>query len=57
LAYGSVEAVVQESKIDPPLKTFVGVLRVRAETKGATSTRRLHKIVSFFKKDINTEKM
>jgi hypothetical protein len=54
LTYGSPAAVVQVILIVPPMTTFVGVLRVRAEAKGATSTRRLRRIVSFLK--INQDK-
>jgi len=43
---GSPADVVQVIVMVPPMKTFVGVLRERAEAKGATSTRRLMNLVS-----------
>jgi len=42
----SLESVVQVIFKVPPLVTPVGVLMVRAETKGATSTRRLVNLVN-----------
>lgn len=50
MTYGSPEVVAQEKLNISPLITPVGVLILRAETKEATSMRRIRlcKIVSFF---------
>jgi len=42
----SLASVVQLILTVPPLVTLVGVSMVRAETKGATSTRRLINLVN-----------
>jgi len=41
----SLASAVQVTTIVPPLLTFVGVPRVRAEAKGAARTRRLINLV------------
>jgi len=50
LTYGSPVADVHLIVKTPPLVTLVGAEMVRAETKGATSTRRLSNIAKFFDK-------
>lgn len=51
LTYGSLPlpSNVQLIVNGPPLVAPVILLMVRAEAKGATSTRRLRKVVSFYK--------
>jgi hypothetical protein len=47
LTYGSPGVDVQETFTSSPMAGLIGTLRVRAEAKGATSTSRLRKIMSF----------